>query len=809
MTKNILSLAALLIASATFVACTNDDNIINEPQQPANPTGTYTMTIEATKGDAATTRALTLSGKTLNATWAQNEEVTVYNNTKKVLLDGTLKAQSDGSSTTLKGSLTGTIENGDELILRFNSADYASQSGTLDYIAANCDFAEASITVSSVDGENNVIPTSAASFVNQQAIVKFILKDKEGNDLNVSNLTISAASNRLVSASGYRGSGEKTYYTGYTVDAGTGNTNTNGGYDQILDGNTATKWCVNTNTKSEGVWFVEFHTASAVQVDGYKLTTADDTQTYSGRNPKNWTLKAKVNIDDAWTVIDTKSDNTDMPAANCSSVDFETDVQGLYQYFRLEVSTVQSGDWFQLSEMQLYGFSGREFFFRYGNVNVTPASATNELTVALNNQSGASDTYTLTSVDGSYKYTFTKSGVTFESGKYYAITVKMAKGKTLANATAEDIGKVVCAAGHLHTAKTAVPAGCTAVGVLGKVTETGCGLILALQNATNQTWNTINGWTSVTTYAGTTLKVLPDDAARGANLTSYATLGTTAVSDWAVAQQSDYEAIFTNLGSTTNSDGMTYDANVNAYITTGVDGTALDGSYWSATDNKFVDYAYCFGSGIGWGLDTKSVSYSVRPVLGFGPAKLLSAATTSDVGKVVCADGHLRDAKTAVPAGGTAVGILGKVTETGHGLILALQDAPAQTWYTINGWTSTTDFAGTTLKVLPDDARGSLTSYTTLGTTAVSDWAVAQKSDYEAIFTNLGSTNSDSNGTTYDDNVNAYITTGVGGTALSSNYRYWSATVLNNEYAWDFHSYYSWYSGYKTSSYSVRPVLGF
>ena len=189
-----------------------------------------------------------------------------------------------------------------------------------------------------------------------------------------------------------------------------------------------------------------------------------------------------------------------------------------------------------------------------------------------------------------------------------------------------------------------------------------------------------------------------------------------------------------------------------------------------------------------------SESLSVRPVLGFGPAKLLSAATTSDVGKVVCADGHLRDAKTAVPAGGTAVGILGKVTETGHGLILALQDAPAQTWYTINGWTSTTDFAGTTLKVLPDDAaRGSLTSY----------------SDYEAIFTNLGSTNSDSNGTTYDDNVNAYITTGVGGTALSSNYRYWSATVLNNEYAWDFHSYYSWYSGYKTSSYSVRPVLGF
>ena len=136
--------------------------------------------------------------------------------------------------------------------------------------------------------------------------------------------------------------------------------------------------------------------------------------------------------------------------------------------------------------------------------------------------------------------------------------------------------------------------------------------------------------------------MLPDDAARGANLTSYTVLGATAVSDWAVAQMSDYEEIFTNLGSTTNSNGMTYDANVNAYITTGVGGTALDGNYWSATKNNITDLAYCFGSGIGWGLYSKSVSYSVRPVLGFAPAKLLSAATTSDVGKVVCADGHLR-----------------------------------------------------------------------------------------------------------------------------------------------------------------------
>ena len=416
----------------------------------------------------------------------------------------------------------------------------------------------------------------------------------------------------------------------------------------------------------------------------------------------------------------------------------------------------------------------------------------------------------VTATDGTTNYTKSLTGKTYAAGNGYSVSWKMAEVyKLLSAATAEDIGKVVCADGHLHTAKTAVPAGCTAVGILGKVTETGCGLILALKDATSQTWNTINGWTSVTTYAGTTLKVLPDAAAHG-SLTSYTTLGTTAVSNWAVAQKSDYEAIFTNLGSTTgDSDGKTYDANVNAYITTGVGGTAISDDYyhyyWSTTEDDWSGKAWTFYPHF-WRADYKTTSNSVRPVLGFGPAKLLSAATTSDVGKVVCADGHLRDAKTAVPPGCTAVGILGKVTETGHGLILALQDASNQTWTTINGWTSTTDYASTTLKVLPDDARGSLTGYTTLGATAVSNWAVAQKSDYEAIFTNLGSTTGDSNGKTYDGNVNAYITTGVGGAALDGYY--WSATEKDSGNALAFISSL-WGLSEKTNSLSVRPVLGF
>ena len=158
--------------------------------------------------------------------------------------------------------------------------------------------------------------------------------------------------------------------------------------------------------------------------------------------------------------------------------------------------------------------------------------------------------------------------------------------------------------------------GCTAVGILGKVTTTGHGLILALQDATKQTWNTINGWTSEESYANTTLKVLPDDAARG-SLTSYTTLGSTAVSNWAVAQKSDYEAIFTNLGSVTETIyGKIFDDNVNAYITTGVNGTELSSINWSATNGGNGTNAWIFSES-DWGYIEIVNETKVRPVLGF------------------------------------------------------------------------------------------------------------------------------------------------------------------------------------------------
>ena len=199
--NSILSMAALLMASATvFTACSNDDDIIGE-QPAASSQQTYTMTIEATKGgDAAATRALALDGKTLNATWQTTDEVAVYNYTQQAALGGHLSPQSNGASATLTGSLTGSVAKDDVVYLRWPSvnADYTGQDGTLETIAQRYDYTTGIAQVTSVDGTAIVAEDSSPSggpvtFINSQAIVKFTLIDKTTNSpINATQLTIDA-----------------------------------------------------------------------------------------------------------------------------------------------------------------------------------------------------------------------------------------------------------------------------------------------------------------------------------------------------------------------------------------------------------------------------------------------------------------------------------------------------------------------------------------------------------------------------------------------------------------------------------------
>ena len=209
-----LAMAAAIIFGTA--ACSSSDNTID--QQPAQPAGqqVYTMTIQATKAtgdDEVTTRALSLSGKMLNATWKQGETVDVY----KIAGDetytsvGTLTAQADGASATLSGDLSGSFAAGDNLALFFLGGEmhYDGQSGVLlsadgaNSIEDNYDYAAAYGVVTAVEGTTLTVKNQGdnadqIAFANQQAIVKFTLKDKAtGSAISVNSLTLHDAGNNI------------------------------------------------------------------------------------------------------------------------------------------------------------------------------------------------------------------------------------------------------------------------------------------------------------------------------------------------------------------------------------------------------------------------------------------------------------------------------------------------------------------------------------------------------------------------------------------------------------------------------------
>lgn len=178
MKKQFFKFLPLITAAMLATACDkNDEPATVEPVcTPSLPQPNYTLTITATKGaDNSLTKALDLRGKTLNATWNMDDEVTVYQNGIDI---GYLEAQSDGASTTLTGCLYKTPING-EATLKFNETNYIGQDGTLDHIARRYDYAEATITITGITG-NNEITTKEESvdFTNQQAIVKFSLQNR-------------------------------------------------------------------------------------------------------------------------------------------------------------------------------------------------------------------------------------------------------------------------------------------------------------------------------------------------------------------------------------------------------------------------------------------------------------------------------------------------------------------------------------------------------------------------------------------------------------------------------------------------------
>ena len=101
-------------------------------------------------------------------------------------------------------------------------------------------------------------------------------------------------------------------------------------WPNVADNTTSTKFCSQFQGRA---WFL-FDAASVVAITGYRIYTANDTHSYSDRNPISWTLSASETYtedpdDPAWIVIDERKDDHTLEATNYTPYDFEVDLPDL------------------------------------------------------------------------------------------------------------------------------------------------------------------------------------------------------------------------------------------------------------------------------------------------------------------------------------------------------------------------------------------------------------------------------------------------------------------------------------------------
>ena len=178
-----------MLLMLAFTACSSDND------ERADAPRFYNVTLTASMGDAET-RALSENGNVITATFAENDEVVVVKANGTSV--GTLRAESGGTSTTtLSGTISGTFTENEVLTLRYRSAtaNYDGQLGTLAGIAANQDYEEGTLTVTSTDPLT--FNSNSVTLLAKQSITKFTFKDAS-TDAAVSVKTFGIAAVGLV-----------------------------------------------------------------------------------------------------------------------------------------------------------------------------------------------------------------------------------------------------------------------------------------------------------------------------------------------------------------------------------------------------------------------------------------------------------------------------------------------------------------------------------------------------------------------------------------------------------------------------------
>lgn len=209
-----------VLAGLMLAACSSDDTPEQKSMEPVKePVRTFYMTVDAAKesndDNTRTTRALSLDGSKLTASWAIGEKVYVYaayGTPDTFWFSGYLEAKSAGTTTQLngalslpdtwKGSISDHVPYPYNLTLQFPKTGlrlYTGQKGTLADVSANYDYAVAENVTFDIEGDH-IRAVAAATFHSQQAIVKFTLKDKADGTtlLNPTSFTVAYNSENIV-----------------------------------------------------------------------------------------------------------------------------------------------------------------------------------------------------------------------------------------------------------------------------------------------------------------------------------------------------------------------------------------------------------------------------------------------------------------------------------------------------------------------------------------------------------------------------------------------------------------------------------
>ena len=413
-----------------------------------------------------------------------------------------------------------------------------------------------------------------------------------------------------------------------------------------------------------------------------------------------------------------------------------------------------------------------------GNNNFTitfTIEPTYSVTLADGIDDAANWTISPTAAEAGETVTLTYAGTkTVKSIKVVKKEEAAAAARPLAEATAEDLGKIVGGDGNIYDTKdAAVTAGTTAVAMIayvGSDTDHATykqGLAIALADESSSDWNT----------AKSTCE------------------GKSAVANaaWLLPSESQWKAMFKAFG-----DDASIYLGLNTTITT-AGGTALkEGYYWSSSELDemgVISVELDNGEASVYVEDYKETYNRVRACLAFGEAaapatpRTLAEVTAGDLGKIVGADGNIYDTKDAAEtAGTTAVAMIAYVgSNTDHathkqGLAIALANEGYFEW--------------------------SPAKSTCEGKSAVANaaWMLPSRNQWEAMFKAFGNSKYNYTG------LNTAITT-AGGTALEEARTYWTSDEVDGTYALDMYPDYDgsvdWSNNPKSMALRVRACLAF